>query len=120
MDFVDRSQVPVLTINLLQALPKTPLWERLARAGRIVDDSALESNVRFLRPHDEVVASWRRAIAHAYKPENLFSRFHHQVKATYPNRLRTPPRTKLTVVNLKRALVLAANIVWRIGIRSDY
>jgi hopanoid C-2 methylase len=76
--------------------------------------------VRFLRPHDEVVASWRRAIAHAYKPENLFSRFHHQVKATYPNRLRTPARTKLTVANLKRALVLAANIVWRIGIRSDY
>lgn len=119
-DFVDRSHVPVLTINLLQALPKTPLWDRLARAGRIVDDPALESNVRFLRPHDEVVASWRQAIAHAYKPENLFSRFHHQVEATYPNRLRTPARTKLSLANLKRALVLGGLIVWRIGILADY
>jgi biotin synthase-like enzyme len=29
--FVDESQIPLLTINLLQALPKTPLWDRLER-----------------------------------------------------------------------------------------
>src|SRR3954470_13805466 len=57
-DFIDLSQIPMLTINLLQALPKTPLWDRLERAGRIADDPALESNVRFLRPYDEVVATW--------------------------------------------------------------
>jgi len=120
LEFIDRSQVPVLTINLLQALPKTPLWDRLARAGRIVDDPALESNVRFLRPHDEVVASWHRAIDHAYQPERLFALFHHQVQATYVNRLRGPAKTRLTLANLHRALVLAANILWRIGIVADY
>jgi hypothetical protein len=120
LEFIDRSQVPVLTINLLQALPKTPLWDRLAGAGRIVDDPALESNVRFLRPHDEVVASWRQAITHAYRPDNIFSRFRHQVESTYVNRLRTPAKTKLTRANLKRGLVLAVNIVWRIGILADY
>jgi len=31
--FVDESQIPLLTINLLQALPKTPLWDRLAKEG---------------------------------------------------------------------------------------
>jgi radical SAM superfamily enzyme YgiQ (UPF0313 family) len=35
-NFVDRSQVPMLTMNLLQALPKTPLWERLVGDGRLV------------------------------------------------------------------------------------
>ena len=29
-DFVDLSHIPMLTINLLQALPKTPLWDRLS------------------------------------------------------------------------------------------
>ncbi|MBV9704578.1 MAG: DUF4070 domain-containing protein, partial [Methylobacteriaceae bacterium] len=120
LDFIDQSQVPVLTMNLLQALPKTPLWDRLERAGRLTDDPALESNVRFLRPHDEVVASWRRVIAHAYTPERLFARFRHQVDATYANRLRPPAEGRLNLVNLKRGLVLAANIVWRIGILSDY
>ena len=33
--FVDESQIPLLTINLLQALPKTPLWDRLEREGRL-------------------------------------------------------------------------------------
>ena len=28
--FVEQSNIPLLTINLLQALPKTPLWDRLA------------------------------------------------------------------------------------------
>lgn len=69
IEFIDRSEIPILTLNLLQALPKTPLWDRLTREGRIMDDARLESNVHFLRPYDEVVQSWRRCIAHAYAPE---------------------------------------------------
>jgi len=120
IEFIDRSNVPILTINVLQALPKTPLWERLARDNRIVDDPNLESNVRFLRPHDEVVASWRRVIAHAYAPERLFERFRHQVDATYVNRKILPAKGKLTSVNLKRGWVLARNLVWKMGVRASY
>jgi biotin synthase-like enzyme len=67
-DFIDVSQIPILTMNLLQALPKTPLWDRLAKDGRIDSDPKLESNVRFLRPYDEVVEMWRRCVAYAYAP----------------------------------------------------
>ncbi|ACL56886.1 B12-binding domain-containing radical SAM protein [Methylobacterium nodulans] len=118
--FIDRSRVPVLTMNLLQALPRTPLWDRLAREGRLVDDPRLESNVRFLRPHDEVVASWRRAIAHAYAPERLFDRFRHQIDHTYSRRIETPAKTRLTRANLRRGLVLGFNIALRVGLLSDY
>ena len=95
-DFIEVSQIPMLTINLLQALPKTPLWDRLKHAGRLVDDPTLESNVRFLRPYDEVVSTWRRCIAYANDPERLFSRFRHQVDSTYVNRMIPPARGKLT------------------------
>ena len=119
--FIDLSQVPILTINLLQALPKTPLWDRLHRDGRLIaDDRGLESNVRFLRPYDEVVATWRRCIAYAYDPERLFARFTHQVDATYANRLITPARGKLTLNNLRLGLVLALNVTFRIGLLADY
>jgi radical SAM superfamily enzyme YgiQ (UPF0313 family) len=120
IDFIEQSQIPILTLNLLQALPKTPLWDRLARDGRIVDDPRLESNVRFLRPHDEVVASWRRCIAHAYAPDRLYGRFRHQVDATYPNRLQPPARGRLTIPNLKRGATLAYNVASRVGWRADY
>ncbi len=119
-DFIELSHIPMLTINLLQALPKTPLWDRLARAGRIADDPALESNVRFVRPYDEVVAMWRRCIAYANDPERLFARFQHQVDATYVNRATLPARGKLSWGNLSSALVLAWRLALHIGILSDY
>ena len=54
--FVEESQIPLLTINLLQALPKTPLWDRLEKEGRLVnDDDGRDSNVEFLLPYDQVV-----------------------------------------------------------------
>lgn len=118
--FIDASHVPVLTINLLQALPKTPLWDRLDRAGRLDHDPARESNVRFLRPYDEIIAAWRRCIAHAYTPERLFARFIHQMDATYRHRIRTPARGQLTRSNLRRGLVLGFNIAVRVGLRSSY
>ncbi|KQP58783.1 MULTISPECIES: B12-binding domain-containing radical SAM protein [unclassified Methylobacterium] len=120
IDFIDKSAVPVLTMNLLQALPKTPLWDRLTREGRLVHDASLESNVLFKRPHDDVVASWRRAIAHAYEPAHLFERFRHQVEVTYPNRIKTPTKGKLTRTNLRRGLILGFNIAVRVGLLSDY
>jgi hopanoid C-2 methylase len=119
-DFIELSNIPTLTINLLQALPKTALWDRLSRSGRLNEDPARESNVVFLRPYDEVVATWRRAIGYAYDPENLFKRFQHQVDATYANRIATPARGKLNWPNIRRALVLAYNIFVELGVKSDY
>jgi len=105
----------------LQALPRTPLWDRLKRDGRLIaDDAGLESNVRFLRPYDEVVATWRRCIAYAYDPERLYARFTHQIDATYVNRMDSPVRAKFTINNLRVALVLACNVAVRVGLLADY
>jgi hypothetical protein len=120
IEFIDQSNIPILTLNLLQALPRTPLWDRLKRDGRLVDDPMLESNVRFLRPHDDVVASWRRCIAHAYEPKRLFARYRHQVDATYANRFQPPPRGRLTFANLRIGATLAWNVTRQVGWKSDY
>jgi hopanoid C-2 methylase len=119
-DFIELSKIPTLTINLLQALPKTALWDRLKKAGRLNEDPLRESNVVFLRPYDEVVATWRRAIGYAYDPENLFKRFQHQIDATYANRIATPAAGKLNWSNIRRGLVLACNIFVELGVKSDY
>lgn len=120
IDFVEASQIPLLTINLLQALPKTPLWDRLEREDRITNDPDLESNVRFLRPYSEVIASWRRCLAHAYEPERLFERFQHQVDSTYVNRFKPPARGRLTLANLRAGAVLAARLFVRLGLQAEY
>jgi radical SAM superfamily enzyme YgiQ (UPF0313 family) len=119
-DFIDLSQIPMLTINLLQALPKTPLWDRLKRDGRLLDDDSRESNVVFLRAHDEVVAMWRRAIAYANDPDRLFERFRHQVEATYANRKVTPAKGKLTWPNLRGGAVMVWRVLWHLCLKSDF
>lgn len=120
LEFVEHSRIPMLTINLLQALPGTPLWTRLERENRIDLDPALESNVRFTRPYAEVVATWKHCIAETYEPERLFGRFIHQINATYPNRIKVPARGQLTLQNLRRGLTLALNLAVRVGVLADY
>ena len=120
IEFIDASQIPILTINLLQALPKTPLFDRLTRDNRIIDDPKRDSNVVFLRPYDEVLDAWRRCIAYAYDPERLFARFKHQVAATYANRLVPPPKGRMTFGSLRMGAVLAWRLLTRVGLRADY
>ena len=119
--FIEDSNIPMLTINLLQALPRTPLWDRLAKEKRLVDDDGRDSNVDFLLPYDLVVGMWRDAMGRAYEPSRLFARFEHQVTATYPNRLK-PPNSPQRVNwrNIKRGLTMLSKIIWTLGIAGDY
>jgi hopanoid C-2 methylase len=121
LDFIDVSRIPMLTINLLQALPQTPLWDRLQRAGRLIEDEERESNVDFLLPYDEVVAMWREAMARAYEPAALFARYEHQNLKTYPNRFPRPAsKQRASWRNISMGLALLAKIIWKVGVRSDY
>ena len=121
LEFIDQSQIPLLTINLLQALPKTPLHDRLKREGRLIEDSDRDSNVDFVLPYDHVVSAWRACMGRAYTPAKLFERFAHQVIHTYPNRVKLPnSRQRLSLRNIKRGLTMFANIVWQVGVKSDY
>ena len=64
-DFIELSHIPMLTINLLQALPKTPLWDRLKRAGRSTTIRQRESNVDFCGP---TTRWWRCGAARSPMP----------------------------------------------------
>lgn len=120
-EFIDRSRIPVLTINLLQALPKTPLWDRLAATGRLSDDSRADSNVVFLRPYDEVLDSWYRSIRHAFAPEAIYRRFAWNARHTYPHRIRPPlTRARVNPANLRRGAVILGKLLWRIGVLGNY
>ena len=121
LDFIEQSKIPMLTINLLQALPGTPLWDRLEREGRLDHDESLESNVRFKLPYAEVVAAWRDCMARAYEPEVLFARYEHQMRQSWPLRWPRPiSRQRYSLQNVRRGLTMLAKVFWKLGVRGDY
>ena len=120
-DFIRASQAPIHTVNILYALPKTPLHERLQAAGRIVCDAHRDSNIQFLQPYERVVANWRRVIAEAYEPRALYQRYATQAEKTYPHRRRPRhPLRQATPRNLRRAFSILTRLIRRAGLQADY
>lgn len=121
LEFIRLSQIPMLTINLLHALPKTPLWRRLEQEGRIVFDENRESNVEFLMPYEQVIEMWRRCFTTAYEPEFLYQRFAYNTEHTYPNRIKVPNSPARTSgKNIRKGLRILTNILLRVGVFSHY
>ncbi len=119
--FIDESKIPLLTINLLQALPKTPLWDRLERENRLIHDETRDSNVDFRLPYDQVVDSWRKCMELAYTPEKLYARYRHQVEYTYAHRLKLPATAaQQSWSNIRRGLIMLRKIFWKVGVLGDY
>jgi len=122
VEFIESSGIPMLTVNILHALPKTPLWRRLEAADRIVKSSAgRESNVEFLMPYETVVEMWLKCVTAAFTPEAIYNRFEYQSRHTYPYVKQIPPTpARVNASNIRKALSILARIFWHVGIRSSY
>jgi radical SAM superfamily enzyme YgiQ (UPF0313 family) len=121
LQFIEASGIPLLTINVLHALPKTPLWRRLEAEGRLLSGEGLESNVKFLLPYDQVIGMWRKCIAEAYTPEAVYARFDRQMEETFPNRKKLgAAKGRVTPHNIRRGITLLARTIWYAGVLSDY
>lgn len=121
IEFVHASNIPVLTINILYALPKTPLWRRLEAEGRLLADETRESNVVFKISYETVIDTWLRCISAAYEPEAVYRRFAHNVAHTFANRIAFPTNPqRASWRNVLMGLGVLGRIVWRIGVRGHY
>ncbi len=121
LDFVELSQIPILTVNILYALPKTALYERLQKAGRINSGEGRDSNIDFLRPYETLVSEWRDVIRTIYSPENLYRRYHYQARNTYIHQVKpASPFSRVNRANLARAGRISKAMFTKVGIQSDY
>ncbi|TVQ46869.1 MAG: DUF4070 domain-containing protein [Gloeocapsa sp. DLM2.Bin57] len=121
LEFIRLSQIPMLTINLIHALPNTPLWRRLEAEGRLNFDPNRESNVEFLLPYEQVLQMWRKVITTAYQPDFLYERYAYNIEHTYSNRIKIPADTrKISQKDVIKGLWLISNLIIRIGIFSNY
>ncbi|MDA9700115.1 B12-binding domain-containing radical SAM protein [Synechococcus sp. AH-736-M02] len=122
VDFVTRTGIPAAMMGMLQALPKTALWARLEREGRLIqgEDAAKGVNQTNLlnfkptRPIRDIANEYVDAFSALYEPNAYMDRvYSYYLKMGAP---RWKAAAKLpSLVDLKALSI----VVWRQGIKRN-
>jgi radical SAM superfamily enzyme YgiQ (UPF0313 family) len=133
--FVEEHNLPVVMLNLLQALPNTALWDRLQQENRLteiqVSADMIDASFNFLpaRPAPEIVAEYIRTVDYLYEPTKFLARTYRHFLAMRPTRAaagrpKTPghgnPKNRLPVHARGEDLLALLKLFWRQGIVADY
>jgi radical SAM superfamily enzyme YgiQ (UPF0313 family) len=136
-DLIETCSLPLVMINILDALPGTDLWERLDREGRLKPAPGTPGSEKFTmsfipdRPEADILAEWQRTILQVYQPENYLARAYHYILNMRPTRsfLATHDYQPYFEFNrnhtlarklLWREILAAARLFWRQGIKAPY
>jgi hopanoid C-2 methylase len=134
-EFIHEAQTPFVLFNLLAALPKTPLWHRLEREGRLLGHSkdealrsdqlltSLTTNIRYHLPNETVRQMLCDALVDIYRPDAVYGRYSWHAENVYPHqRFGRPPinsaRQLMSVMLFSFGTLF--RVLWRIGVRSDH
>jgi hopanoid C-2 methylase len=120
--FIQKANIPIVGLNVLYALPRTPLWRRLEAEGRLLPDADVdESNIAFKLGSKKVLDQFHRAVDALYAPEALYQRYRHNIKHTYPNRKKLPLlRYRISKETLELGMRVMSRMMWKLGVRSRY
>ena len=89
--FVESTGIPVATLNILQIMPNTALWERLKREGRLRDFSTGDTTLPALnyvpdRPESEILGEYVALWDRLYAPDRYYERAHRYILEMRPTR----------------------------------
>jgi len=123
VDFVATTAIPVAMVGVLQALPNTALWQRLAREGRLLSgDDRFDAGVQThllnfvpTRPIGEIAAEFLEAFDRLYDPRAYQERVFAYCRKLPP----TPKGQHWRPWHLARRLRALAILVWRQGVQRQ-
>ncbi len=133
-DFIRATNPSVVYFNLLAALPKTLLWSRLEKEGRLINDdgdvlrseellNCLSTNIAYKLPNQTVAEMLRCVIAEVYAPEEIYRRFRWNAENVYGKQIQGIPPVR-TIAQKVFAIRFALGTFWKIavgiGLRADY
>ena len=121
VDFVEETAIPTAVFSMLQALPDTGLFKRLAADGRLLQDRGGDINQTTLmnfvptRPMEEIASEYVDGFWRLYDPirfiDRVFRHFMLLKEATYPRKPKSFSR-KVNWMNVRALLT----ICWRQGV----
>jgi radical SAM superfamily enzyme YgiQ (UPF0313 family) len=113
--FIQESGIATAMVGLLTALPETRLFQRLAKEGRILQETTgnnLDAVLNFIPKLDRevLVEGYRHLVKHIYSPREYYQRIITFLEAYRP----TGPKVRLQVEDVKAFF----RSLWTLGIRT--
>ncbi|HEV2388886.1 MAG TPA: B12-binding domain-containing radical SAM protein [Candidatus Acidoferrales bacterium] len=126
-EFIERAAIPWAMAGFLQAPPTTPLYDRMRKQGRLLEESVTSNfvspNFRTVMPLPVLLRGVRDVLTAVYSPEAFYERayrsldFWHVAKAQKATQY---PRQYRGLRGLASAAGTACRSVFHQGIRSSY
>ena len=120
LEFIERTAITWAMAGVLQAPPTTPLFERMKKEGRLIENSEAITNFsapnfRTVLPLTVLLRGLSGLLAQLYEAEPFFQRALHSLDRWQPRKTQKPPSLPHSY-NLR---VLFASM-WVQGVRSNY
>jgi len=120
LQFIDKTAITWAMAGVLQAPPTTPLFDRMRREGRLIEDSEATSNFsppnfRTVLPLPVLLRGLGRLLAGLYTPEAYFRRAENSLNSWQPRATQVPPE-----LPFKYNLRVFLSSVWQQGVLSNY
>jgi radical SAM superfamily enzyme YgiQ (UPF0313 family) len=115
IDFIQKTGIVTAMVGLLNALPKTPLWHRLKKEGRLLSDSTganTDGSLNFspVMGKEKLLEGYEKVLSTVYSTKYYYQRINTFVKHFKPNNISRFPK--------KEELIAFVRSMWRIGIVS--
>src|ERR1700720_326180 len=120
IEFVERAAIPWAMTGVLQAPPTTPLYERMKREGRLIQNSLESSNFsppnfQTVLPLPELLGGLKRMLLTLYDPSQFYERVLDSLE-----RWHARPEQKASAISLRYLLTVLLKSVWKQGVLSRY
>jgi radical SAM superfamily enzyme YgiQ (UPF0313 family) len=123
VNFVEETTIPTALFSMLQALPDTALWHRLAKEGRLRGESTSGNQTALMnfvptRPLEDIAHEFVEAFWQLYEPKKFLSRtYRHFMLLSEAN---YPKKGKVSQKKIDRVAIKAIAIIfWRQGFVRD-
>jgi len=120
LEFIERAAIPWAMVGMLIAAPTTPLFDRLRREGRLIQESRSTTNYdppnfRTTLPPDILLGGVQRMLRELYRPETYFRRAVRSLAVWHPRRATRFPGPSFWY----RVRVVLKSVFYQ-GLRSSY
>ena len=120
VEFIQLAAIPWAMAGFLQAPPTTPLYDRMLKEGRLIENSAETSNFeppnfRTVLPLPLLLEGVRKTLLSIYSPSSFYDRAFRSLLHWEIGEYQRPPRYS---VSYKLGVMLRS--LWHQGIRSSY